>query len=249
MSRSLLLAVVLCPLPLCSQAPNVFEVASVRVHPPIGRDAPETIDVSGDRLTVRNISLLRSLQWAYDFKEYQVSGPDWMRTERYDIEAKAPGPASETQMRRMLQPLLTERFQMSLRRETKEDRVYELVVAKNGAKLEPSTPDAKYSMKAVDGELQFDGCTMDRLSTWLSSRPFGVDHPIVDKTGLAGAYRFGMKLADTNLELRQTVARQGIQDPSTYGPSLGKLGLRLEPQRGQIETLIVDRAEKVPTTN
>src|SRR3954453_9978994 len=95
-----------------------FEVASVKhVHggPPPG-DIPKNLDTSPGHLTMRNVPLRHALIWAYDLKDYQVFGPDWIKgDERYDIVAKAAKPVPESQVRLMLQRLLTERFQLKIR--------------------------------------------------------------------------------------------------------------------------------------
>lgn len=73
---------------------------------------------------------------AYDVKAYQVSGPAWFGTERYDIAAKVPERATEEQVRVMWQNLLAERFGVMLHHESKEFQVEELVVAKGGVQAE-----------------------------------------------------------------------------------------------------------------
>ena len=66
------------------------------------------------------MTLSSAIQWAYDVRDYQVSGPAWIRDSRYDISAKAAGPADEKQMRTMLQGLLAERFKLTLHRRRKK---------------------------------------------------------------------------------------------------------------------------------
>src|SRR5947208_14535718 len=79
---------------------------------------------------------------AYRIKPYQLSGPEWMRKQRFDIMAKTPEGASAERLPEMLQTLLADRFKLTIHRETKDLPVYALVVGKNGIKLEPSAPDA-----------------------------------------------------------------------------------------------------------
>src|SRR5689334_20392897 len=100
-----------------------FEVATVKKvnggGPP--GDIPRNMDVSPGHFAMRNVPLRMALEWAYDLKDYEIAGPDWIKVdERYDIVAKAAGPATDSQMRQMLQALLLERFQMKVHRETKE---------------------------------------------------------------------------------------------------------------------------------
>ena len=78
------------------------------------------MDNSPGHFAMHNVPMRYALEWAYDLKDYEISGPDWIKSDdRYDIVAKAAGPVSEEQTRQMLQTLLTERFQMKLHRETK----------------------------------------------------------------------------------------------------------------------------------
>ena len=97
--------------------PLQFEVASVRRShdgPPPG-DIPKNLDPWPGHFTMRNVPLRHAILWAYDLKDYQVSGPEWIKVdERYDIVAKAASPVPEGQVRLMLQSLLTDRFQMKL---------------------------------------------------------------------------------------------------------------------------------------
>ena len=72
---------------------------------------------------------------AYDVKDYQINGPGWLGTERYDILVKVPADTTSEQVNIMWQNLLAERFGLMLHHAPKEFQVEELVVGKNGAKL------------------------------------------------------------------------------------------------------------------
>jgi uncharacterized protein (TIGR03435 family) len=88
------------------------------------------------------MSLAELIRVAYRVKPYQISGPDWMASERFDVLAKLPEGASREQVPEMLQALLAERFKLTVHRESKEHAIYALVVGKNGPKLKESAPDA-----------------------------------------------------------------------------------------------------------
>jgi uncharacterized protein (TIGR03435 family) len=88
------------------------------------------------------MSLADLVRVAYRVKPYQISGPDWMASERFDVLAKLPEGAHSEQVPEMLQALLAERFKLTVHRESKEHAVYALVVGKNGPKLKESPPDA-----------------------------------------------------------------------------------------------------------
>jgi uncharacterized protein (TIGR03435 family) len=121
-----------------------FEVASVKLAAPqtgggvfVGvRGGPGTKDPT--RINYVNESLRNLLTEAYGVRAYQVSGPDWIDTERYDITARIAEGATKDQVRLMLQKLLAERFKAMLHREIRDFPVFELTVAKSGSKLRPS---------------------------------------------------------------------------------------------------------------
>jgi uncharacterized protein (TIGR03435 family) len=70
-----------------------------------------------------------------------MSGPDWIQSEAYDIDAKADMPTTQAQLKLMLQALLAERFNLKVHRESREMPIYALVTAKNGPKLQPAPKD------------------------------------------------------------------------------------------------------------
>jgi uncharacterized protein (TIGR03435 family) len=123
-----------------------FEVASVKPAPPNGGGLYVSSDGGPgtprpERYTAENMDLAGLVMYAYDIKRFQISGPDWMRTERYNVSAVVPPHATKEQFRTMLQNLLAERFALKVHWETREMPIYELVIAKGGAKLEEAKPD------------------------------------------------------------------------------------------------------------
>ncbi len=119
--------------------PPSFEVASVKPAAPIdmngrggrgggGRGSPGQVMFTNSPMT-------QFLMYAYGVKRYQISGPSWLDTERYDIVAKLPEGATRADSPPMLQTLLAQRFKLAVHRETKELPIYALVVAKNGPKM------------------------------------------------------------------------------------------------------------------
>jgi uncharacterized protein (TIGR03435 family) len=121
--------------------PPAFEVASIKPAAPqaMGR---MMVRMGGDagRVDYANVSLKDVLARAYDVKRYQIVGPSWLDSERYDITAKVPDGVPKEQIPAMLQALLSERFKMTIHKETKEQPVYALIVGKGGPKLTKSDP-------------------------------------------------------------------------------------------------------------
>jgi uncharacterized protein (TIGR03435 family) len=120
------------------QSPSAlsFEVASIKLAgpQPMGRIR---VGTNADRGMIRytNVSLLDCIRIAYDVKEFQISGPDWLGSQRFDIQAKYPAGATEEEVPEMLQSLLANRFKLQVHRDTREHAVYALVVGKSGPRL------------------------------------------------------------------------------------------------------------------
>jgi uncharacterized protein (TIGR03435 family) len=122
-----------------------FDAASVKPAAPPTPDGRGMIMMAGPtggpgtkdpgRIHYPYMSLKNILMNAYDVKNFQIVGPGWLDTERFDITATMPPDTTKEQFRAMLQNLLAERFKMTVHRETKELPMYSLVVAKGGPKM------------------------------------------------------------------------------------------------------------------
>jgi uncharacterized protein (TIGR03435 family) len=207
------------------------------------------MNTSGPRVTISEYGLPGLLMTAYQVEPWQISGgPVWMETDRFNIVANAPGESAPTpeQVRQMLRTLLADRFQLKVHREKREGPVYALVVDKKGPKLTPSTAsDSTFSAgggaRAV--RLTFQKQTMEYLALQLSNSG-GLGREVLDKTGLTGSYDF---------QLNWAAGQDGNPPPDSNEPGLftaleEQLGLKLEPQKGLVELLIIDHAEK-PSPN
>jgi uncharacterized protein (TIGR03435 family) len=119
-----------------------FDVAAVR---PAALPTPETFrsgqfrigtTVDKGRVDFEFVSLADLLPYAFGVKSFQVSGPEWMKASRWNIQATVPEGAPQAQIPEMMQQLLVDRFQLAVHHEKREQPVYELVVTKGGPKLE-----------------------------------------------------------------------------------------------------------------
>jgi len=230
-----------------AQSPT-FEVASIK---PVGRDGTErrrreNIQSSPDTLTMTNVSLKSAIRWAYGVLDYQVSGPSWLGDDRFDIQAKAGGPASEAQLRGMLQTLLAERFQLQVHHTTKELSVYALVVAKDGPKFHESDAGGESSIEPNPKEMKLvvHRTPVSQLVEMLSNV---AQLPVVDLTGLKGRY-------DLTIDLSKYVLDRSANEPldplSLIMRGLQEeLGLKLESRRMPVDLVVVDAAARVPTGN
>ena len=229
---------------LAAEAP-AFEVASVQPNKEIRSRVSMTVNPGGILYTA--VSVIDCLQAAYGVKRYQISGPDWLPAERYNINARTAGATSEEVVKVMLKTLLADRFQLSLHREKKELPVFALQVGKNGAKLKPSDPKGSRSMTGGPGALVFTNTSMQDLSDFLSGVP-AIARPVFDSTQLAGRFDFTLRLSaatgDAGTEETKRAVAEG--EPSIFTDALDELGLKLDGQKATIDMLVVDRATKNP---
>lgn len=215
-----------------------------------------------ERFTAEYVSLARLISRAYDLKPYQFGPPEWMGTERYRLNAKlAPG-VTEEQFRLMLRNLLAERLDLKVHWETKEMPVYELVISKGGPKFEetggrrlpaarlpegyPTLPAGQESaLTVVRGRAvrRARGEAMGETAAFVSSY---LRRPVIDATGLKGKYDFTLYWVQN---------ASALTSDADTAPSLAvaiqeQLGLKLEPkERGAVQVLVVDHAEKIPHDN
>jgi uncharacterized protein (TIGR03435 family) len=199
-----------------------FEVASVKASTlrPVeaiaaGRNIGMKID--GARVDIGLMPLKFLIETAYSIKPYQLSGPDWMATERFDIEAKLPDGSTKDEVPLMLQALLAERFKLVVRRESKDESIYALLAGKDGPKLKETLPDAVISDKpfpngfggrlllvkeeSADGPRTYsrlNGITLfEAEKIAMPDLAFDLMHytdaiPVVDMTGLKGYYQVAL---------------------------------------------------------
>jgi uncharacterized protein (TIGR03435 family) len=243
----------------------VFDVASVR---PTKSDAQHFSIrfMPGGALNVGHTTLKVLISFAYDVREFQVSGgPGWIDSDRFDIQAKterydglkmdemndAQRRTHADQMRERLRALLADRFQLRVHTESKGAPVYALVIARGGHKLKPAKEGPGGSQRGGGGGGTFHATrwTPAMLAKTLS-RFVGRD--VEDRTGISGEF-------DIDLEWSPDVVRPpnagadaptpvGSDGPSIFTALQEQLGLRLESSRGSVDVIVVDRAER-PSEN
>ena len=199
-------------------ASHEFEVASIRPSAPlVPGELGLGMHIDGAQISGRFWSLKDYLGMAYKLKNYQITGPDWISSERFDIAAKLPEGAERAQVPEMLQALLTNRFQIKSHRDTKEEAVYGLLVAKGGLKMQP-LPESEEDSEPSNGVDVAASGSRGGVSVNLgkgSSFTFGdnkvvgkklkmitladvlsrfVDRPVVDMTELKGSYDFTLDI-------------------------------------------------------
>ncbi len=221
-----------------------FEVASIKPSADPSSGSAGSHSGKG-RLTMTNVTLKRCIMGAYELGPNLIAGgPDWLDVDRYVIVAKASENTGDHDLMAMLQTLLAERFRLAVHRETRTVQAFVLEVAKGGPKLEKAEGESSTSSRR--GSIEARATGMTRFAEVLSRQ---MDLPVVDQTGLEGA--FNMKLEWTP-ESRKPVQPGADLVPADTGPSIftaiQRLGLRLRAQKAPAQVLVIDHAEK-PSEN
>ena len=265
--RRLLAALVVLVLGLHAhaQAPS-FEVASIKRNNS-GSTSASNRALPGGRVTVTNNTLRNMLRNFYRIQPYQlVGGPDWMNIDRWDIVAKADGDPPPERMIEMMKTLIAERFRLVMHQETREMPIYALVAAKSdgalGLQLHRSTTDcaaifaearARGSVPAAPrggplcgtnmspGRMATSSTTMSDLARNLSTVAGRI---VIDKTGLPGNFDLELTWSGDAADGNAVNQPPPSDSPSLFAAIQEQLGLKLEPQRGPVEVLVIDSAQK-----
>lgn len=226
------------------EAAPVFQVASVK--PNLSGDPGSQWNPRHGNFTAENAPLKQLVGRAYHVQYPLISGPGWLDSMRYDINAKGTGDAPESQVMLMLQALLEDRFHLRVHRETKEMAVYLLVVANGGLKMQsadepnpttfPNLPPGPHSV------MQMRRASLAEIADGLSGF---VGRPVLDRTGIQESFRLRLWY-NNNLSYTDNSEPEG---PDLFAALREQLGLRLEAGRAPVERLVVDQADKVPTEN
>jgi len=255
-----------------------FEVASVKLNKSSEFRNWGFDYLPGGRFKATNLSLDWVIGEAYHVSPWSArlsGGPDWIRSERYDIEATAaPGAipqglsvkAREDKMKLMLRALLADRFKLVIRDESKELPIYVVVVAKNGPKLQRAKIEEKDCPEGSSSELRchvinggmgrgVHGKAVE-ISDVVSFVENWSDRPIVDKTGIQGLFEVE---TDGWAPMRPRVRPPGeeptaedkaMADPirPTLFTIFDRLGLKMESQKAPVDVFVIDHVEK-PSEN
>src|SRR5882724_1221964 len=193
-----------------------FEVASVKPSAPAQMGQGSIgIHIDGAQLRCSTLSMKDYIGFAYRLRGYQISGPDWLGKEKFDISATLPAGVPRDQVPEMMQALLEDRFQMKVHRDTKDFPVYVLSAAKSGPKMKEVAPDAVDTASVnvsggggptgvmlnlgngstfafADNKLEARKLSMESFSDTLGRF---VDRPVVNQTELKGSYDFTLEFA------------------------------------------------------
>jgi len=222
-------------------APPEFEAASVK--PNTSGERRSGTSTSKGQLRMDNISLRAWIQTAFDVRDYSLSGPSWLDSERFDVVAKIPGDAARAQVPAMLQALLRDRFHLASHWESKEIPGYALVPAAKGAKIQPVESTGNSSNLTSDGKIEAREIPMEGFALLLES---ALDRPVQDLTGMPGVFDLRIEWMPDNAPAERS---EEVVAGSLFSALQDRLGLRLRAQKVSVRTLVVDHIDRVPAAN
>jgi uncharacterized protein (TIGR03435 family) len=246
--------------PVCAQDAKLqFEVAVIK--PTSDRTVSGLIiHLPGERgYRGANMALFDYLRVAFQVRPEQLSGPDWMSTEYFDLEGKADRSCTADELHTMLQNLLVERFQIRLHRGTKEVSGYRLVVEPGGHKLRDHDPEDKVMLPiqmGFTGAREGKNVGMQYLAFYLSTE---MGQTVVDETGLKAHYDFTGQWDPPGLAsmppppppggpgaapMSEMVVSRG-SGITVLDAMRKQLGLRLEKAKVAGTQIVIDRIEKL----
>jgi len=216
-------------------------------------------------------SVIRLAYGLQDFQ--MVGGPKWLDTDRFDIQMKGPQGATESEAPRRLQSLLAERFGLKAHLEKRDHPIYALVLARAdrslGPRLRRSQIDAK-TIQEQDARMRREspatfkplecGLAAGRrlgdcggtIAVLASRFPMYVGRIVVDRTGLTGQYAYDLRFGDRPIPGAgpgggfpfPVSSQSGDPDaPSLFTALEDQLGLKLVPQTGPVEVLVIDQVQ------
>jgi uncharacterized protein (TIGR03435 family) len=233
----------------------VYDAAVIKVNNSMARGTHT--DINDATFQATNVTLKHLLVNAFGIREGQIFGlPGWADSIRWDVNAKVTDPdmkvlqnLSREQRQQMLAALLVERFHLKTHIELKTLPVYELVVAKNGPKLQVSkvSPDA-----TGPGDMDVHNTDMTatgvRMTDFAANISYPLDRTVIDKTGLTGRYDFRLQWTPDNLANNGADSGGADAPPTIFTAIEEQLGLKLQPGKGPVSTLVIDHVEQ-PTEN
>lgn len=224
--------------------PQSFDVASIKPNRSVSRAG--STSRSGNRVTFDNVSLRETIEFAYGIppgRGDELAGPAWLDVEKFDIAATCPPETPRDQVLRMLRTLLAERFGLRTHRENRTVTGYALIAAKRGPSLRPAAKPAEENLTFGEGRLTASGMSMSSLAGRLSGPIFNLARPVVDMTGISGAYDFTLRWTPDGATAATDAA------PSIFTAIEEQLGLKLEKRELMVDVVVVDHVERVPSGN
>jgi uncharacterized protein (TIGR03435 family) len=228
-----------------------FEVASIRPTDPNNHQGSYWRTTPAGDVYVHSDPMLALIMSAYG-RTFRCSAIPWVRSDSFDVEAKSGEESTaktdranlNARLQARLRSLLAERCQLVARRSTKSQLAWVLAPDRSGSKMHPAEPDPAPTV-FHPWALTAGAMTMTELSAALSEIIHG---PVVDQTGLHGAYKVDLRWAPSPETLEMRKATLGPDVPEMSGALREQLGLRLTRQDAMVDVLIVEGIQR-PSAN
>jgi len=257
--------------PVTTEQPTAalaFDVVSIKRNNSGNANVRFMVSESGINLT--NTDTADLIAAAYGIKPDLIFGlPHSMDSTRFDVEAKMSSEDAvalkkldmqhrEAARKAMEQALLADRFKLKTHIEVKQLPIYDLVIAKGGLKLKEYDPSASHpdAFKGPDGKpmsgmtrasptsFSGQGISISALTNFME---YHLHRTIVDKTGLTGKYDVNLTWAPDR-DTSDPAAAAVDTAPSFFTAFEEELGLKLQPGKGPVDTLVIDQIEQ-PSEN
>jgi uncharacterized protein (TIGR03435 family) len=235
-----------------------FQIADVHASAPAGNRNLQGGVLRDGRYELRNATMLDLIKTAYGVDAETVfGGPSWLEWDRFDVVAKAPANTSPANVRLMLQALLADRFKLVVHKDTKPIQGFVLSMGKGKHKLKEADGSGEHGCEPQPlgpptsasslppWVISCRGVTMEEFAPLL--RSFAGDYltgPVLDSTGLKGAWDFDLKLTP-----KVALSFAGADGITLFEAVDKQLGLKLEPGKVPMPVLVVDNANEKPTPN
>jgi bla regulator protein blaR1 len=227
--------------------------------------------LSAGRLYILCMPVMRLISDAYeidcslDCDRYVSGAPAWVFTQRFDFQAKPEHPDQVTNRRALwalarprMRALLEDRFKLRARQETKIMSAYLLTVSKGGFKAKEENTSDRPGYMAGPGFMTGNAITINVLAHSLSAH---LDRPVVDRTGLSGAFHIELMYDPAGNGRPQTVSKIDAKSgrivpagpdeperPSIFSALQDQLGLKLEAAKAPVPVLVIEHVE-LPSEN
>jgi uncharacterized protein (TIGR03435 family) len=237
-----------------------------------GTGSPLAFDTKTGVFTARNTTLLGLISYAYaavprtepvawepfEVNDQRITGaPEWMQTERFDIDAKTNPGATAEELHAMLRRLLRDSFDLSVRDETRQTPAYRMVrigtAGSSAPGLQPGNQDCadRWNMEGGGpGHIVRRCITLAEFAAEFTLAEV-LGRPVVDRTGISGVFNLSLVHAPTSDELATVyelspsdLPRELFDRPSIFTAMEQQLGLRLESTRGVVHTLAIESATR-----
>jgi uncharacterized protein (TIGR03435 family) len=220
-----------------------FDVATIK---PSEGSTPMSLQRVGNRIITSSTPLSWLIKWSFDLDDDMLIGsPKAADSARFDVTGLVPdGVPGPGRVQAMMRTLLGDRFHLAVHHETRRLTAYTLV--RDGPPKFTLSPAADrpaanpFSMSAA-GKLSGKQVTTAMLAKVLASQ---LTRPVEDKTGLEGMFDFTLEWAPDTTDVTAVHNR-----PSLFTAIREQLGLRLESRQRDVDVVVVDHVDLVPTQN